>query len=66
MLGVNLDSLSFFWPSSPKNLVSAGRCSSLVFSKGLDVVLRDVVWWGNGGGRWTVGLGDLGGLFQRW
>jgi len=31
-----------------------------VFKKCLDVVLSDVVQ------RWTVGLGDLGGLFQPW
>ena len=24
----------------------------------------DMVWWGNIGGRWTVGLDDLGGLFH--
>ena len=30
----------------------------------LEVVLRDMVWWGNIGGRWTVRLDDLGGLFQ--
>lgn len=35
-----------------------------VFKKRLDVVLRDVVWWGNIGGSWTVELDDLGGLFQ--
>ena len=34
-----------------------------VFKKCLDVVLRDMFWWGNIGGRWVVGLDDLGGLF---
>ena len=34
-----------------------------MFKKHLDVVLRDMVWWGNIGGRWTVGLDELGGLF---
>ena len=33
-----------------------------VFKKHSDVVLRDVVWWGNIGGR-MVGLDDPGGLF---
>jgi len=35
-----------------------------VFKKCLDVVLRDMALQGNIGGRWTVGLDDLGGLFQ--
>ena len=35
-----------------------------VFKKHLDVVLRDMVYWGNIAGRRTVGLDDLGGLFQ--
>lgn len=34
--------------------------------KCLDVLLRDKVYWGNIGGRWMVGLVDLGGLFQPW
>lgn len=34
------------------------------FKKCVDVVLRDMV--GNIVGRWTVGLDDLGGLFQLW
>jgi len=29
-----------------------------------NVVLKDVVLWGNIGGRWMVGLDDLEGLFQ--
>ena len=37
-----------------------------VFKKCSDVVLRDMVKWGNTGGWWTVGLDDLGGLFQPW
>jgi len=32
----------------------------------LRVVLRDTVWWRNIGGRWTVELDDLGGLFLPW
>ena len=32
----------------------------------LDVVQSDVVYWGNIGGRWMVGMDDLGGLFQPW
>jgi len=35
-----------------------------VFKKCLDIVLRDMVQWGNIGGRWMVGLDDLRGLFQ--
>ena len=37
-----------------------------IFMKHLDVVLRDMVQWGNIGGRWVVGVDDLGGLFQPW
>ena len=37
-----------------------------VFKKHLDVLPRDMVQWGNIGGRCTVGLNDLGGLFQSW
>jgi len=33
--------------------------SSEVFKKHLDIVLRDIVWWRNIGGRWTVGLDIL-------
>ena len=34
------------------------------FKKCLGVVLRDVIKWGNIGGRWMVGLDDLRGLLQ--
>jgi len=37
-----------------------------VFKKLLDVVLRAMVSWGNIGGKWTVGLDDIGGLFLPW
>jgi len=37
-----------------------------VFDKHLDVVLRGMVSCGSTVGRWTVGLDDLGGLFQPW
>ena len=37
-----------------------------VFKKHLDVILKYMVLWGNIGDRWTVGLDDLGGLFQPW
>ena len=37
-----------------------------VFSKHFDVILQGMVQLGNSGGRWTVGLYDLGGLFQPW
>jgi len=33
-----------------------------VFKKCLNVVLGDMVYWKNIGGRWAVGLDDLGGL----
>ena len=29
-------------------------------------VLRDMLQWGNNGGRWMVGLDDIRGLFQPW
>jgi len=39
-----------------------------VYKKKVYVILRDVVYWGNTGGRWmvgpSIGLGDLGGFFQ--
>ena len=31
-----------------------------VIKKCLAVILRDMVQWGNNGGRWMVGLDDLG------
>lgn len=37
-----------------------------VFKNYLDVVLRDMVQWGNTGDRQTVGLEDLRDLFQPW
>jgi len=37
-----------------------------MFKKLLDVVLRDMVYWGNIGSTWMVRLDDLGGLFQPW
>jgi len=37
-----------------------------VLKKFLDVVLKRMVSRGNIGSRWTVGLDDLGGLFQTW
>lgn len=36
-----------------------------VLMKHLDVVLRDVVYWGIGS-RWMLGLDGHGGLFQLW
>ena len=43
-----------------------GSPSPEVFQNHVDVALRDVVQRRNIGGRWTVGLDDLGGLFQPW
>jgi len=37
-----------------------------VLKKHLDAVLRDVVEWGNVGGRRMVGLDGIGGHFQLW
>ena len=37
-----------------------------VFKKHLDVVLRDMVQWGNIDGRQVIELDDFGGLFQPW
>jgi len=37
-----------------------------VFKKHLHVVLMDMVYWENCGGRWKVGLDDLIGLSQPW
>ena len=37
-----------------------------VFKKDLDITVKDMVYWGDNGGRWMVGLEDLGGLFQPW
>jgi len=43
-----------------------GSPSPEVLQNHVDVALRDVVQRRNIGGRWTLGLDDLGGLFQPW
>jgi len=45
-----------------------GQLREVVESLSLEVFKKrlDVVKWVNIGGRWTVGLDDLGGLFQPW
>lgn len=37
-----------------------------VFKKDLGITVKDMVYWEDNGGRWMVGLEDLGGLFQPW
>lgn len=37
-----------------------------VIKKELDIVVKDMVHWGDNGDRWMVELEDLGGLFQTW
>ena len=43
-----------------------GSPSLEVFKECSDVALRDMVWWGYIGGKWMIGLDDLGDLFQPW
>jgi len=43
-----------------------GHYSLEAFKIHLDVVLRDMVQWGNIGDRWMIGLDDLGGPFTPW
>ena len=44
----------------------AGLEGMKVFKKCLDVVLRDMIYWGNIIGSRVARLEDPGGLFQRW
>lgn len=37
-----------------------------VIKKELDIVVKDMVHWGDNGDRWMVELEDLGDLFQPW
>lgn len=52
------------WPSAETSC--PGMWLSEVFMKHLNVVLRDMVFWGYISGRWIVRLDDLGYLFQSW